>query len=821
MHHASRSADTVGSLTQRTEARFIHGRIARPWMTSSSCFPWPHMITTTPLHPRFMSLSVLSLCISLAACGGSDTPEDIAAASTSAHSLESPAALRDTRSPATATGAGASLAGPALSTASVGSNLQRLIAAATTPASAAAGAGTGLVRAPILIGSDETSRTLPASRDTSPTRAPVFTPKQEPTPPRSLWTLPESVTVEGDVSGTTFTASTADALAKRSDIVLSTSRIPKEDWAAAKSKFASVPSWTSWVGRRKALVDDWIGASRDRADLIGGYGHDYNDPKTGIPLAWTPESAEPPDGATDTEIRFKQAWVYFMRAYNLTRTGEAARIYALTGDVKYAEWAARQLDFYATNYNLWPLRTENGRGRMYRHGLDEATGVWDLLDAARLLEVYAGAARVSSWRTGLFQPMAENLKTVTSPLTNIGLWHASGIAGIAMRLHDGALLDYALNNPIGIRATLAAAMTSDYLWDEGSFGYNDYVIWALSNLQVAAGVEGYASSVASERTPLYRLLLSPLDYRFDDGSLPTPGDSAPYNAFTSRSFVRAYRSIPTWWGVQAANASQSWEALMDAPPATPPAPTLPPVTTRNFPGNRMAVLRSGAWQAFVHYGQSRANHWQEEALTYELHFGTVRLSSDPGTVNYSSPYHNDYFRKGPAQNVPLIDGMGQEKWSPGEIDVFDPAEARLVVKHPSYRSGVAVVRGFRTTTQGFVERTSLSTADKSVRRLGIAYHSNCSIRPLNGLISLAVAPSVPATPATAYWTELSAYSAAAKWSIEIDCGGAKFSYMVVGTPNQRVYLGKEPTTPLPGVRPVLYYEVTSDAAVFESTIDAR
>lgn len=235
------------------------------------------------------------------------------------------------------------------------------------------------------------------------------------------------------------------------------------------------------------------------------------------------------------------------------------------------------------------------------------------------------------------------------------------------------LSDYAINNPIGIRATLAAAMTTDYLWDEGSFGYNNYVIQALSRVQVAAGIEGYASSVSPERVPLYRLLLSPLDYRFDDGTLPTPGDSTRLDVFSSRSFTYAYRAVPTWWGVQAVNSAQTWEALLDPPPATPPAPAIPPVTTRNFPGNRMAVLRSGAWQAFVHYGQSRANHAQEEALSYELYRGTTRISTDSGTVNYSSPYHLNYFSKGPAQNALLINGMGQEKWSPGDINTFDPS----------------------------------------------------------------------------------------------------------------------------------------------------
>ena len=777
------------------------------------------MIAPPQLSRHHMSLSVISICIALAACGGSDDPADQTASATESTRSTTSSALQQT---VAITGTQPFVSGAAtapLPSAAAGllqASLPATTAQAAAPANATAAAG-----APAAATSASDTRSAIGALPPGEALAVAPTLAVQPGSALSLWKLPETVAVEGDVSGATSTASTADALAKRTEFVMSTNRVPKEDWAAARSKIAADPTWASWVERRKAALDDWMKVTRDRADLIGGYMHDYNDPKTGMPLTWTTESPEPPEGSTDTEIRFKQAWVYYLRSYNLTRTGEAARIYALTGDVKYADWAVRQLDLYATNYNLWPLRTENGRARMYRHGLDEATGIWDLLDAARLLEGYAGATRASTWRSGLFQPMAENLKTVTSPLTNIGLWQASGIAGIAMRLHDAALLDYALNNPIGIRATLAAGMTTDYLWDEGSFGYNDYVISALSRVQVTAGIEGYAPTVAPERTPLYRLLLSPFDYRFDDGTLPTPGDSTPYNAFTSRSYVRAYRAVPTWWGLQQTNTTQSWEALLDSPGATPATPALPPVTTRNFPGTRMAVLRSGAWQAFVHYGQARQNHWQEEALTYEVYNAATRISGDPGTVNYSSPYHVDYFRKAPAQNVPLIDGLGQENWNPGEIESFVPAEARLVVKHAAYRSGVSVTRGYRTTSQGFTERTLLQVQDGTAKRLGMVFHSDCSLTPLSGLKPNPTATPVPATPSTAYWGAISAYSAAANWSIELDCKGKKFAYTVTGPVKQTVFFATEPTTPLPTTRSLVYYDVTAATAQFKSTLISR
>jgi len=197
-----------------------------------------------------------------------------------------------------------------------------------------------------------------------------------------------------------------------------------------------------------------------------------------------------------------------MRENNILRMQTAARLFRLTGEARYADWAVQQLDLYAANYNRWPLRTENGRGRMFRHGLDEATWSFALLDTARLLQAYASREQQDRWRDGLFFPMAQNLRTVTSPRSNIALWHHAAIAAIAMRYGDDPMLDYALNHREGLRATLAAGLTSDNLWYEGSFSYNNYVIDSLSRLLLHAALERQAPAVADILDAVKRMLLA-------------------------------------------------------------------------------------------------------------------------------------------------------------------------------------------------------------------------------------------------------------------------------------------------------------------------
>ncbi|MFA6262567.1 MAG: heparinase II/III family protein [Bacteroidia bacterium] len=593
--------------------------------------------------------------------------------------------------------------------------------------------------------------------------------------------------------------------------------LPSESWSAAATKVAAAPAWSGWVASRKASIDAWTSKPRERADLIGGYMHDYIDAATGLPLNWTPDSPEPPNGSTDAQLKFKQAWVFYLRDYNIRRLIDAARVFKVSGETKYRDWAAAQLDFYADNYGLWPLRTNNGRARMFQNGLDEATASFSLLDAARLLAPDVTAARAERWRSNLFYPMAGNLKSTGSPLTNIGLWHGAAVAAIGMRYRDAALVSWGLDSTIGVRATLAACLTADNLWNEGSFSYNSYVIAALTSLVTQAGLEGYASQVASEKATITRLLLSPLDFRFDDGMLPTPSDATPLAAIDVGTHFAAYRVASTWWGVQKAASYQSWDTLVDPPPALPAQPALPPVSTRNFASVRMAVLRAGPWQAFVHYGQATANHAQQETPGYELYKGTTRVSTDAGTVSYGSPYHSEYFTKGPGNNVPLVDGNGQAGWAPGTLDAFVAADNRITVTNPAYQPAVSVSRDFRLATQGLTESTTLTASDAKARRLGVVFQTGCSVTPLSGLAA-ATGMKPPANSATGYWSGLAAYTAQASWSVRLTCGGSSFTYSVTGPAAQTVFIGKGPATPLPATRPVLYYESTGTQAKFSATI---
>ena len=601
-------------------------------------------------------------------------------------------------------------------------------------------------------------------------------------------------------------------------------RTAKEDWVTLAAKVKSDTIIANWVKGEQARVDAWMTKEFERADLIGGWTNYYIDAKTGLVLKWTPDDPEPANGTTDATKRFKAAWVAQGRTYNIAQMQTAARLYRATGLTKYAEWAAKQLDFYAAQYTKWPVSTYEGRSTMYMQGLDEAVDLFPLMDTARLIDSYAGSTRAAKWRDQFFMPMATNLKSTSAPKSNIQLWHASAIATIAMRYGDATLLDYAINDPAGIKANIAAGLTADNLWIEGSFSYNTYVIECLSKLLVAAGVEGYADRFTAQADAALRMLLAPMEYRFDDGSLPNPGDStSTQTVINNLAHWYLFRSMPTYWGVSVASGWRTWEMLVDPP--TPnkltTAPTIPVATTKNFDSLRWAVLRAGTWQAFVRYGGMLGNHWSDEAFNVELRHGTTGIAVDPGTITYGSPQHAGYFQRGPAANGPLVDGDNQAKWAPGTLTSFDATNASVSAEQPLFQADASVGRTFRLTTSGLVEQTVIKIPSGKTKRLGMSFSSTCDIVPGAGVTSASGQPALPAVTAFGYWTNTSTYTTTPSWNLTLKCPNSKNYQLTVWGPGvQRLYIGKAPNTPMPSTRNSIYYELSGSNAVFESSITA-
>ena len=598
-------------------------------------------------------------------------------------------------------------------------------------------------------------------------------------------------------------------------------RVAKEDWNGARRLVGADESWRSWSRSVQVGLDEWIATAHDREEWVAGYPHDLIDVGTGMPLRWSVQMPEPDLGAPATRQRkLHEAWAAYVRAYNLDRIQEASRIFRLTGDKRYADWAAQQLDFYARNYAGWPLQQFYGsRSRMLGQGLDEATASTRLIDAVRLLGDTVAPDRRARWRDRLFAPVVENLRNAKVGVNNISLWHAVAMAVIGMEFGDTALVHEALDGPIGVRAVMRTGLTADYIWYEGSLGYQTYVLRALAPLFTQASLHGQAAGLQVEMLQAQKMLWAPLQLRFDDGMLPNPGDTTIRLKAVDRDFLlEVNRVLPSAMGMAEASRRRNWSTLLDpvAGLGVTGAEALPEVRSVNLESIRMSVIKSQGWQVFFRYGQVTPHHSHEDALNYEAYFGDTPISTDAGTVLYGSSLHEDYFRRSISHNVALVDGIGQNGWDPGELERFDATAATARASQPRFRPDAAVRREIRIDGGDLVDRisTQMNPSTAAPKRLGFLFHTDCEL-VLDDLAAGAQQAVPPVGRGFGFWEQVTVRNVAAATSGRLRCGAREFLANWRWSTPGRLYVAQAPSTPLPRKRTVVYFESVGREAVVD------
>lgn len=597
-----------------------------------------------------------------------------------------------------------------------------------------------------------------------------------------------------------------------------TLRTAKEDWLAAAALVASDSGWRAWLKDREAVVNNWISEQSDQPEWIAGWAHNFIE-HSGAARKWTVTDPVRNDSSVEAE-KLRGGWVYYFRMNNVERVVEAARLFRLTGNTLYSDWAVSQLLFYAGNYTKWPLQTRNGKSRMLGQSLDEAAIASGLLEAVRLLGDKISSTQRGVLKRDLFVPMANNLLSSYQGFNNISLWHACSVTLIGLEFADNSLITAGLDGDRGVRTILSGGVTKQLLWHEGSFGYHNYAIRSMLPLFLGADLRGKGALLKREKLGVQAMLLSPSLVRFDDGSLPSPGDViGSLRSPDVGLFQEAYRTLPTRVGLIEASRRKSWDTLLD-PVTKPPAPGgMPVVATHNAPESQFSLLKKNDWQALIRHGQLVVNHAQEDATSYELYWLSTPVSRDPGAVSYGSDLYGNYFRKAIAHNVPLIDGNGQKAFSKGSVLSFDAAKATLEIEQPAYRDGIQVRRSYAIDDLSFNDRATVTiTSENEVHRVGLLTNLDCSVDLPEGVPEMKVF-KLPDTVGFKYWTGTRVFMLPPKWSVRLDCGGADFQLQVTTLKGQIVYFGSVPSTPLPTRRNAIYVETpVAKSVVFETKI---
>jgi hypothetical protein len=596
-------------------------------------------------------------------------------------------------------------------------------------------------------------------------------------------------------------------------------RVAREDWDGARRRVARDDAWKAWLKTSQRALDGWMSKPRDRAEWVAGYMHALIDPVSGLPLKWSANMPAPPIKPSP-DNKFHEAWVAWVRTNNIDNVREASRLFRLTGEQRYADWAVEQIDLYADNYALWPLQQLWGsRSRMIGQGLDEATATVRLLDAVRLLKDQVTPEKHTKWRDMLFLPIADNLRKADVGINNISLWHAAAIAEIGLHYGDESLIREGIDGPMGIRAIMKVGVTSDFIWYEGSLGYQTYVLRALAPLFVQASLHGRAHDLKREMLIAQNMLLAPLALRFDDGMLPTPGDATARQKAVDLNFLmEMYRTLPTRIGLIEATRRKNWDTLLDpADVDLSVAARLPAVKSVNLDSIRMAVLKAGGWQVFLRYGQLTSYHSQEDALNTEVYYGDLPVSTAPATLLYESSLHKDYFRRAIAHNVPLVDGQGQAGWNPGVMLRFDADAPALTVSQPKLRPDATATRDISIQDDQLVDRLSLRLKPevRGVKRLGFIFHSDCDVEFVKDKAVPASAAVPPVGRGFQFWEDITVRPSPREAQVRLHCGKRDFAIELRLSAPGLVYAAMVPSTPLPKKRSVMYVEIAGREAFVE------
>lgn len=594
-------------------------------------------------------------------------------------------------------------------------------------------------------------------------------------------------------------------------------RIAREAWREAQDKIAYDPAWKSWASAREKALQAWIGDQPDNAAWIAGSQQDWFSVQTGNHQSWQATEPIPVEDLSANTTRTRRgAWVSYHRAYNLDRIREAARLSRLIGNKRLAEWAADQMDFYADNYLKWPLQKWNGPARMMGQSLDEATSCVALVDSVRLLRDGISPMRVARWQRQLFAPMAENLEQAYQGDNNISLWTRVGMALIALEFDDAALLSRAMDGNRGIRQLLVRNLSADGFWKEGSLSYQAYVVQALTPLLLYPALKQHDGIAAEIAPKVSAMLLSPAALRFHDGTLPAIGDARAGTPAIDRGlFEHVRRVISTPIGDIEASIRKSWDTLLDPPASASRPGYLSPVVSRDFPSLRAALLKDGDWQVFLHYGQATGFHAQAEALNAEIVHAGQYLLRDPGTVAYGSDLHQNFYRTAAAHAIPLIDGIGQEGWAPGELERM--TSTSVTAAQPDYNRLAVARRRISLLNGELIDEQSLHAKDRQTHRLGFIISTPCTVElaEANPLLRPA-SPRLPASPGFAYWQPSAAWNneKALKASFKCDEQSYAVSFSLPGS--YRVVQAQVPDTRPGGRRTALYFETEGRDAMLSS-----
>ena len=421
---------------------------------------------------------------------------------------------------------------------------------------------------------------------------------------------------------------------------------------------------------------------------------------------------------------------------NLHNARNAAWAYALTGERRYADYAARVLLGYAERYLKYPYHAANRKvdlwagvsgGHLFEQTLNEAEAlsmtigpacdlIWDALSEADRAAI----------RDGLLVPMLENIDKHKAGKGNWQTWHnAAMIAGGAV-LGDVVWVEKAIAHRLnGFVDQMKMSVTEDGMWYENSWGYHFYTLQAM--VLIAEDARRLGIDLWSHPT-LVRMFTLPVHYTMADGSLPRFGDDVQSSARGSAWLLEpAYHATRDPTLLPLLPTAPSWNTILYGRDVAQKAP--PPVlVSRVFPGAGHAVLRTrgeAGLTACLTFGPYGGFHGHFDKLSLVFFGFREELGVDPGRAAsqaYRLPLHRNWYKPTLSHNTVLVDKASQRA-AQGKLELFAANEdyAAVAASCTAAYPGTRHMR-FLCMTPAYLLVFDRLTSDKP-RRFDWVYHN--------------------------------------------------------------------------------------------------
>lgn len=434
----------------------------------------------------------------------------------------------------------------------------------------------------------------------------------------------------------------------------------------------------------------------------GQWLHWYACPETGTHLEFHPPDQNicPDTGKNYSGYPYDHV-VYQLRNDALAEAALTEGLaFRFTKNIVYAKKAADVLKAYARIYPTYALHDNYGKespngARAYSQTLDES--IWLIkiawtYDLIRGTQALKPVERLDIEQNVLRASVSTVMKARKEPTYNIQSWINGAMAAVGYTLDDNALVNEAIDGPIGFRHQMHDFVHEGF-WIEGAWGYQFYAMRPLAMLAQMASRRGV--NLWKEERSLLMLFHAPLGVVLPNGRLPAFNDSGSPDLYREASLYEvAYAATrdPTLLTVIEHGPRTSREALLfgvaqlaQEPPAL--------LVSKVFSEAGYATLRSSTndLTAIMKFGPHGGVHGHFDKLNFVLFSRGMTLGIDPGTQLYGLPIHREWDSMTIAHNTisvdqqkqgastgRLLDWRSEEGWAAVKADAGSAyAQARL------------------------------------------------------------------------------------------------------------------------------------------------